>query len=125
MFHLLGHDNQQQIFPLLIKEQIGYLLNTVSNFDFSAALPSRHRAPRLTDKRIVGGEDAAQGEFPEQVSVQIFGGHACGGSLLSSTAVLTAGHCCVYSASSYGVSVQGTSGLMFKRFLTNNLLFLL
>jgi trypsin len=71
----------------------------------ASALPQRHRAPRLTDKRIVGGEDATQGEFPEQVSVQIFGGHACGGSLLSSTAVLTAGHCCVYSASSYGVVV--------------------
>jgi trypsin len=69
----------------------------------ASALPKRRGAPRLTDKRIVGGEDADQGEFPSQVSVQIFGGHACGGTLIAPNAALTAGHCCVYSASSYVV----------------------
>jgi secreted trypsin-like serine protease len=63
----------------------------------------------LTDKRILGGFEAMQGEFPEQVSVHIFGGHACGGSLLSSTAVLTAGHCCTFSASDYAVNQQISS----------------
>jgi len=69
----------------------------------ASALPRRLGPPRLTDKRIVGGEDAEQGEFPSQVSIQIFGSHSCGGSIISANAVLTAGHCCDYSASSYRI----------------------
>lgn len=69
----------------------------------ASALPKRRGAPRLTDKRIVGGEDAQPGEFPSQVSVEIFGSHACGGTLIAANAALTAGHCCVYDASSYSV----------------------
>jgi secreted trypsin-like serine protease len=53
------------------------------------------------DNRIVGGEDAYKGEFPEQASVRIYGSHACGGTLVYSNGVLTAAHCCEYSASSY------------------------
>jgi trypsin len=60
-------------------------------------------APRLTDKRIVGGEDAEKGEFPAQVSVHIFGGHACGGTLIAPNAALTAGHCCEYDVGQYEV----------------------
>lgn len=46
------------------------------------------------DKRIVGGEDAKDGEFPFIVSIQDESGtHYCAGSLLDSTTVLTAGHC--------------------------------
>lgn len=73
----------------------------------AAAAGPRHRpAPRLTDKRIVGGMDADKGEFPQQISMWLFGGHACGGTLLSATAVLTAGHCCAYPpASNYKVVV--------------------
>ncbi|XP_078613835.1 chymotrypsin-like elastase family member 2A isoform X2 [Branchiostoma floridae x Branchiostoma japonicum] len=43
--------------------------------------------------RIIGGEDAGQGEFPWQVSLQMNGGHSCGGTLLSNQYVLTAAHC--------------------------------
>jgi trypsin len=72
----------------------------------ASAMPKSHRAPRLTDKRIVGGVDADKGEFPEQISMWLFGSHACGGTLLSATAVLTAGHCCAYPpASNYQVVV--------------------
>lgn len=58
------------------------------------ALPPRR--PRL-DGRVVGGEDAEHGAHPHQVSVEIFGSHACGGSLISQSAVLTAAHCCAYT----------------------------
>ncbi|KID82278.1 trypsin-like protease [Metarhizium guizhouense ARSEF 977] len=45
-------------------------------------------------KRIVGGEDAKDGEFPFIVSILDNNGHVfCGGSLLDSTTVLTAAHC--------------------------------
>nr|DAA64586.1 TPA_exp: chymotrypsin 11 [Locusta migratoria] len=51
----------------------------------------------LKHGRIVGGSDATLGQFPYQVSLQWvqlgLGSHMCGGSVISATAVVTAGHC--------------------------------
>ncbi|CAG0915902.1 unnamed protein product [Notodromas monacha] len=63
--------------------------------------PKKLGPPRLTDKRIVGGVNADQGEFPAQVSVHIYGGHACGGTIIGPNVVLTAGHCCAYPRGEY------------------------
>ncbi|KAF1731303.1 Mite allergen Der f 3 [Beauveria bassiana] len=50
------------------------------------------------DKRIVNGQDAKEGEIKFIVSIRDKNGvHNCGGSLLDSTTVLTAAHCCHYA----------------------------
>ncbi|KAF5287274.1 hypothetical protein FQR65_LT02147 [Abscondita terminalis] len=50
-------------------------------------------APRLHKPKIIGGSDAAEGEFPYQASIRMFGLHNCGGSIISTKSVLTAAHC--------------------------------
>nr|XP_014087501.1 serine protease SP24D-like [Bactrocera oleae] len=43
--------------------------------------------------RVVGGDEAYDGQFPHQISLRRNGSHTCGGSILSRYFVLTAAHC--------------------------------
>ncbi|KAK4883234.1 hypothetical protein RN001_006553 [Aquatica leii] len=44
-------------------------------------------------KRLIGGTQTEDGEFPYQVSIKLSGEHICGGSILNAKNVLTAAHC--------------------------------
>ncbi|KAM9391637.1 transmembrane protease serine 9-like [Pholidichthys leucotaenia] len=48
------------------------------------------RSPR---QRIVGGQDADLRDWPWQVSLQNFGRHFCGGSIVNDDSIVTAAHC--------------------------------
>ena len=47
------------------------------------------------DIRIVGGFDTTIEHVPWQVSIQAYGSHYCGGSIISKDAILTAAHCII------------------------------
>ena len=56
---------------------------------------------------IVGGTMATPGQFPHQISLQSYGSHICGGSIISDRHILTAAHCVEGSTSGLTV-VTGT-----------------
>jgi secreted trypsin-like serine protease len=49
--------------------------------------------PEPTELAIIGGAPVASGAFTSVVSLQSFGQHGCGGTLIAPDWVLTAGHC--------------------------------
>ena len=49
---------------------------------------------RILPRTIVGGQEAALGSVPYQISFQYYGSHFCGGSIIDANNVLTAAHCC-------------------------------
>ncbi|XP_031351316.1 chymotrypsin-1-like [Photinus pyralis] len=65
----------------------GFLLLLLSTSVFGASIKN--------DWRIVGGQAAAEGAYPYQVSIRVGDQHNCGGSIIDDTYILTAAHCLV------------------------------
>lgn len=57
----------------------------------SLASPLNHGSD--PDGRIVGGFETSINENPWQISLQAYGSHSCGGSIIGNKWVLTAAHC--------------------------------
>lgn len=72
-----------------------YAQNFVTNNIFANLghfLPKKNLKFR-PDSRIIGGDVATIEDNPWQVSLEAFGIHNCGGSIISPNIVLTAAHC--------------------------------
>ncbi|XP_065169495.1 trypsin-1-like [Atheta coriaria] len=66
--------------------------------------------PRL-DGRIVGGENVDITEYPHQISLQYYGSHICGGSIIGDKWVVTAAHCTDGSSASSLSILAGVTNL--------------
>ncbi|KAJ8664239.1 hypothetical protein QAD02_005901 [Eretmocerus hayati] len=68
--------------------------------------------------RIVGGETTSISQHPWQASIQALGFHVCGGSIISSNNILTAGHCTSYTptwlSARVGSSILHTGGTVYR-----------
>ncbi|KAF5276940.1 hypothetical protein FQA39_LY18534 [Lamprigera yunnana] len=70
-----------------------YLLVLVLAIAAVAGFP-RAPAPRpRLDGKIVGGRPVSIYNYNYQISLQYYGGHYCGGSIISKSVILTAAHC--------------------------------
>nr|CAD7606072.1 unnamed protein product [Timema genevievae] len=56
-------------------------------------MPELEGAPKYPGSRITNGNQASRGQFPYQAALYLDGRSFCGGSLISTTWVLTAAHC--------------------------------
>ena len=76
-----------------IRKNILKLCIKISIFFLPADSAVHLKDADFQQSRIVGGQQASEGEFPWQVSLQQYGRHFCGGSLISTKYVMTAAHC--------------------------------
>ncbi|XP_017773898.1 PREDICTED: trypsin-2-like [Nicrophorus vespilloides] len=75
--------------------------------------------PPKLDGRIVGGESVDIEDFPHQLSLQYYGSHICGASIISGKFALTAAHCTDGNPANVlsvraGSSFQGSGGQVVK-----------
>jgi len=59
--------------------------------------------------RVVGGEEVDIEEIPHQILIQLDGSLYCGGTIISSTTILTAAHCLTSTVSRYSIRAGSTS----------------
>ncbi|XP_062974843.1 ovochymase-2 [Elgaria multicarinata webbii] len=76
---------------VMLPEEISDTTNGTDIPDSTCGVASNQ--PRFLFSRIVGGEEAVPYSWPWQASLQILGENICGGTVITSTWLLTAAHC--------------------------------
>ncbi|KAF7245339.1 Ovochymase-2 [Varanus komodoensis] len=76
---------------VMLPEEISDITNGTDIPDDACGVASNQ--PRFLFSRIVGGEEVVPHSWPWQTSLQILGENICGGTVITSTWVLTAAHC--------------------------------
>lgn len=78
------------IFPLIASSVVYAQTNASTSTDKNAGKLHHQRGHQI---RIIGGEEAKQGEYNYMTSMQFNGRHSCGASFIGGKWVLTAAHC--------------------------------
>ncbi|MCO7188898.1 MULTISPECIES: trypsin-like serine protease [unclassified Pseudoalteromonas] len=89
------------------------LLVTLASATFSGVAAIKEKQPlklrgAMNDVRIVGGGETTPFAYPFMGSLQLYGGHHCGSSLIAPNKVLTAAHCVeAWNISDFSVKFGG------------------
>ncbi|AZZ96434.1 serine protease [Pseudoalteromonas sp. R3] len=89
------------------------LLVTLASATFSGVAANKEKQPHQlrgakNDVRIVGGGETTPFAYPFMGSLQLYGGHHCGSSLIAPNKVLTAAHCVeAWNISDFSVKFGG------------------
>jgi len=70
-----------------------FALVVVLGFIAAASAMPRTQRKMPGGGKIVGGEDAEEGQFPYILSLHYFGSHICGASIIGESLAVTAAHC--------------------------------
>ncbi|CAJ0967531.1 unnamed protein product [Ranitomeya imitator] len=81
------------------------LLHYASSLLFFCIMLHQCGKPQVSN-RIMGGQNAQAGEWPWQVSLRLNGRHFCGGSLISTTWVVSAAHCITSAVTTSSLTVH-------------------
>lgn len=70
------------------------MLNTTLSGEFYVKVPENVTYDDNARWRVVGGENAKEGQFPYIVSLRrTTGAHFCGGTIVSNVYIISASHC--------------------------------
>ncbi|KAB0805075.1 hypothetical protein PPYR_02045 [Photinus pyralis] len=84
------------------------LLLLLTAVTLAAGAKLQNATPPRLDGKIVGGKPVKIEDYPYQVSLQYYGSHICGGSIIGPNKVLTAAHCTSGSSAS-SLSIRHSS----------------
>jgi len=97
--HRQLEDLEVTILPSFIQSQLNSINNTTAQSNIDVSAPNKKRIdnnnfqPTKSNLRIINGIETSPTRYPYTASLQYSSEHFCGGALIASDVVITAGHC--------------------------------